>query len=55
MKSKVYTEKGKAFKEVNVQDVNLQPNSDWFKAMQGKKHSYHLFLCVSDKFRVFAA
>ena len=27
--------KGKALKEINVEDVNLQVNSDWFKAMQG--------------------
>ena len=38
MKSEVYTEKkGKALKEINVEDVNLQLNSDWLKAMQGKK------------------
>ena len=39
MKSKVYTEKrGRALKEVDVEDVNFQLNSDRFKAMQGKKH-----------------
>ena len=47
MKSKVYTEKkGKALKEVNVQDVDMQLNSDQFKAVQGKKHFYHSFLCA---------
>ena len=37
MKSKVHIKKeGKAFKEVNVEDVNLQLNGDWFKAVQEK-------------------
>ena len=41
MKSKVYTEKKeRAFKEVDVEDVNLQLNSDKFKVMQGKKPSF---------------
>ena len=44
MKSKVYTEmKGRTLKEVGVEDVNLQHNSDRFKAMQGKKH--FLIIC----------
>ena len=39
MKSKVYTEKkGKTLKEVNVEDVNMKLNSDWLKAIPGKKH-----------------
>ena len=39
MKSKVYTEKkGRALKEVDVEDVNLLLDSDRFKAMQVKKH-----------------
>ena len=37
--SEVYTKKkGKAPKEVNVEDVNLELNSDCFKAMQDRKH-----------------
>ena len=52
MKSKVYIEnKGNTFKEVNVEDVNLQLNSDWFKAMQGKKYLSFIPLCL----RVVAA
>ena len=40
MKSKVYTDKkGKALKEVDVEDLSLQLNSDRFKSMQGKKIS----------------
>ena len=38
MKSKVYIEKEKALKEVFGENVNLQLNSDWSKAIQGKKH-----------------
>ena len=37
-KSKEYTEKkGKALKEVNMEDVNLQLWGDWFKAVQDQK------------------
>ena len=40
-KSKVYTEKkGSALKELDIEDMNLQLNSDRFKAMQGKKHFF---------------
>ena len=40
MKSKVHTDKkGKALKEVDVEDLSLQPNSGRFKSMQGKKIS----------------
>ena len=35
--------KGKAFKEVNVEDVNLHLHSNQFKAMQGMKHFLSLF------------
>ena len=53
MKSKVHTEKkGKALKEVDVEYVNLQLTSDWFKAVQGRKHFLSFIpLC----FRVVAA
>ena len=41
MRSKGYTEKkGRALKEVDVEDVNLQLNSDRFKARQGKKQFF---------------
>ena len=46
MKSKVYTDKkGKVLKEVDVEDLSLQLNSDRFKSMQVKKISImHPFL-----------
>ena len=47
MKSKVYTEKkGRALKEVDVEDVNLQLNNDRFKAMQDKKHFFIICFLV---------
>ena len=37
MKNKVYTEKsGAAFKQVNVEDVELQLKNDQFKAVQSR-------------------